>query len=86
MKAITLRNISPDLQKRLQEEAAETDSSLNKTVLRLLEESTGTKESQASGRRFHDLDRFAGTWTEEEAAEFDAALEEQRRIDPELWD
>lgn len=31
-----------------------------------------------------DLDHLAGTWTDEEAAEFDAALAEQRKIDPEL--
>jgi len=33
----------------------------------------------------HDLDHLAGTWSDEEAAEFDAALAEQRKIDPELW-
>lgn len=32
----------------------------------------------------HDLDHLAGTWSDEEAAEFDAALAEQRKIDPEL--
>lgn len=34
----------------------------------------------------HDLDHLAGTWSDEEAAEFDAALAEQRKIDPELWE
>jgi nitric oxide reductase large subunit len=33
----------------------------------------------------YDLDHLAGTWSEEEAAAFDTALAEQRRIDPELW-
>jgi hypothetical protein len=33
----------------------------------------------------HDLDHLAGTWSDEEAAAFDAALLEQRRVDPELW-
>jgi hypothetical protein len=32
------------------------------------------------------LNHLAGTWTDEEAAEFDAALAEQRRIEPELWE
>lgn len=31
-----------------------------------------------------DLDHLAGNWTDEEAAEFDAALAEQRKIEPEL--
>lgn len=34
----------------------------------------------------YDLDHLAGTWSEEEAAAFDTALAEQRRIDPELWE
>ena len=34
----------------------------------------------------HDLDRLAGTWTDEEAAAFDARLVEQRKVDPEMWD
>jgi hypothetical protein len=32
-----------------------------------------------------DLDHLAGTWLEEEAAAFEAALIEQRTVDPELW-
>jgi hypothetical protein len=35
--------------------------------------------------RVGDLDRFIGSWTSEEAREFDEALAELRRIDPELW-
>ncbi|MCB1033052.1 MAG: hypothetical protein KDD47_04370 [Acidobacteria bacterium] len=82
---MTLRNIPADLQRRIEEEASESRSSLNKTVLRLLEKATGVAPEGRAFRRFHDLDRFAGTWTKEEAAEFDEALAEQRRIDPELW-
>lgn len=41
---------------------------------------------KAAGQRHHDLDHLAGTWSEEAAAEFDAALAEQRKIDPELWE
>ena len=33
-----------------------------------------------------DLNHLSGTWSDEEAAEFDAALAEQRKIDPELWE
>ena len=86
MKAITLRNIPPELQDRLLEEASESHSSLNKTVLRLLEKATGTTPAKPSKARFHDLDHLAGTWTAEEAAQFEKALAEQRTIDPELWE
>jgi len=35
---------------------------------------------------YHDLDHLAGFWTKEEAAEFDKALDAQRKIDERLWE
>ena len=49
----------------------------------MLEEALGL--TSGPKMRQHDLDHLAGTWSQEEADEFDAALAEQRRIDPELW-
>jgi hypothetical protein len=34
---------------------------------------------------YHDLDSMAGTWSEEETAEFDRATASFRQIDEELW-
>ena len=56
---------------------------MNKTVIRLLLQVTGLAGRERDERRFHDLDHLAGTWTREEAAEFDRALAHQRRLDPE---
>jgi hypothetical protein len=82
MTAITLRNIPPKLQEVIQSRAGKEGLSLNKTVLRMLEEAAG----QTIGRKLHhDLDHLAGTWSPEEAKAFEDALAEQRRIDPELW-
>ncbi|HSU83907.1 MAG TPA: hypothetical protein VLR69_15920 [Thermoanaerobaculia bacterium] len=51
----------------------------------MLEEAAEQRTS--TSRELHyDLDHLAGTWSEEEAAAFDTALAEQRRIDPELWE
>jgi plasmid stability protein len=80
MTAITLRNIPPKLQEAIQKRAGMTGLSLNRTVIRILEEALGQRREL-----HHDLDHLAGTWSAEEAAAFDAALTEQRRIDPELW-
>lgn len=85
MKAITLRNIPPDLESILEKEARTSETSLNKTVIRLLEKATGLWP-RSSKRRYHDLDELAGTWTPEQAREFDTELAGQRKIDPELWD
>ena len=83
MTAITLRNIPPKLQEAIRRRAGIYGLSLNKTVLRMLEEAAGQR---AVGRELHhDLDHLAGTWSDEEAAAFEGALAEQRRVDPELW-
>ena len=82
MTAITLRNIPPKLQEVILQRAEEEELSLNKVVLRMLEEAAGLR---GAPREHRDLDHLAGTWTKEEAAEFEAVLKDQRRIDPELW-
>jgi len=84
MTAITLRNIPPKLQEAIRKRAGEDGLSLNKAVLRMLEEATGQRHP-ARGLH-HELDHLAGIWSAEEAAAFDAALLEQRRIDPEAWE
>jgi hypothetical protein len=59
-----------------------TKKSWNKTVIRKLEEAAGQRT--ATARELHDdLDHLAGSWSEEEAAAFESALVEQRRVDPE---
>ena len=56
--------------------------SVNKTIIRVLEDAAG----QRTGRKLNlDLDDLAGTWSDEEADAFEAALIEQRRVDRELW-
>ncbi len=84
MNAITVRNLPPAVAKAVKERAKREKLSLNKAIVRLLEEATGT--GKATKRVVHhDLDRFFGTWTKEEADAFDEALSEQRQIDPEMW-
>jgi hypothetical protein len=84
MTAITLRKIPSQLQKIIRQRAAQEGLSLNRTVLRMLEEAAGQRTG--GDRAAHDdLDHLAGTWSAEEAELFEAALAEQRRVDPELW-
>lgn len=84
MKPITLRNIPADIARRIQRVARDEGISLNKAAIRLLREATAAERRDA-GPPYHDLDHLAGTWTEKEADEFDAALRVQRRIDRKMW-
>lgn len=85
MKAITLRNLPPDVARTVQQRAKQKKTSVNKAVIELLEEAVGGKGKKKSPVRYHDLDHLAGTWTKEEAAAFETLIAEQRTIDPELW-
>ncbi len=85
MKALTLRNLPPELARIIRQEAGEKGTSFNKVVISLLEEATGLRQGWKKQQLHHDLDALAGSWTREEAAAFLKALAKQRRIDPDLW-
>jgi hypothetical protein len=84
MRTITLRRIPQALARIIEKRARAKGLSLAKAVIDLCEEGAGIRKP-AHPLRHHDLDALAGTWTEEEAAAFEATLREQRKIDPELW-
>lgn len=85
MKTITLRNIPPNIERRLERRAREWGLSFNRTVLRLLEGALGVDQRPANDRH-HDLDHLAGAWTEQDAAAFDETLRDLRGIDRERWE
>jgi hypothetical protein len=85
MKAVTLRNLSPELARLIRKRANEKRTSLNKAVISLLEESVGIRGKKKDKPLHHDLDGLAGSWTKEEASTFERALACQRAIEPDLW-
>ena len=85
MKAITLRNLPPEVARTVQLRAKQKKTSVNKAVIELLEESAGGKATKKAPVRYHDLDHLVGTWTKKEAAAFDKIVKSFRTIDPDLW-
>jgi hypothetical protein len=83
LKQITLRGISPEIEKAVKKEAEKKGLSLNKAFLALIERVAGAGERKKP--LHHDLDRFSGIWTKEESSIFEERLEFQRRIDEDLW-
>jgi hypothetical protein len=82
MKYLTIRNVSPELATALEEAKRGRGTSLNRTVLDLLEQALGVGVGR---RRSNGLAALAGTWSEEEFEQFEAAVEDQERVDEELW-
>jgi hypothetical protein len=76
----TIRGISGRLDKKIREIASTEGKSLNETVLGILKSGVGLSENPV---RYTDLDCLAGSWVHD--PEFDKAIEEMDRIDPELW-
>ena len=84
MKAITLRNLPPDLDKAIRKRARGKRMSVNKAVIGLLEDHL-TQDKTKRAELHHDLDALCGSWTEESAAAFDRVLVKQRTINQTLW-
>lgn len=81
MRHLTIRNVPPDLARRLEEEKRARGRSLNQTVLDLLSQAVGL----GRGRRSNGLAQLAGAWSGKEHDAFERAVAETERIDEELW-
>jgi len=84
MKAVTLRNLPPELARSILERARQQQTSANKAVIGLLEERLG-RRGKKEPSPYQDLDELAGSWSKQEAKAFDKALARQRVIDPTRW-
>ena len=78
----TLRKIPDDLDRALREEARKQHKSLNQVAVEALQRAVGVAGEEPIKRR--DLADVVGSWVADPV--IDAALEDQRRIDPELWE
>jgi len=81
MKYLTVRNLPNEVARALSEEKRRRGLSLNRTVIELLGQSLGVAKS----RRSNGLEKLAGSWSEADLAEFEAAVADTRTIDEEMW-
>jgi hypothetical protein len=84
MKALTIRSIPRHVADAIHRRAEESQTSLSKAVLSLLQEQVGGGRVRRRKKR-RDLSYIAGSWNEQEYRQFSEALAQQRRIDPEIW-
>lgn len=79
---LSVRNVPPKLVAAVRAESRRRNKSLNQTVIELLAAATGTGAPQSTP---NGLQKLAGTWDQDEFKDFEAALADTSRIDPELW-
>lgn len=86
MSTISIHGLDPVIERKLRARAREFGKSLNSAVKELIED--GLAPSYSSRRRARNREMFAdlfGTWTEEQAAEFDRAVATFDVVDPRDW-
>ena len=76
----TIRNVPARLNGVLREKAVAEKTSLNAAALDALGKGAGLADEEI---RHHDMDDLAGTWVED--PEFDRAIRDMDKVDPELW-
>ena len=86
MRQVTIRGIPEEVEKAIDRDARKQKVSRTRIIVSLLEQATGARSGpRPEGRLFHDLDHLAGSWSEEDAGEFEAHLAAQRQTDEDLW-
>lgn len=82
---ISIEQIDPGLWQRLQLEAKHQGKDVSHLMLIALRNFLGWQDPNKGSVNPHNLDRLAGTWSDEDAASFEKATEFFNQIDPELW-
>ena len=83
---LTVRGFDDELAERIQRLAKRDGTSLNQAALKLLRKGAGLADpGQGPDTVGSSLDHLIGTWSADEAAELDAALEEFEVIDEAAW-
>ena len=85
MKTMTIRGIDEPLAQALRAAAQSEAHSVNQLVINILEERFGLAKVARYSRRHHDLDDLFGAWNDDQYQRMEAAVAQQRGIDPELW-
>ena len=82
MSQITLRKIPENIEKQIRALSKKSNSSLNSTIIELLEKALGTGRKTRNKR---DLSKLVGTWNREQAKEFEENTRIFEQIDEEIW-
>jgi hypothetical protein len=80
---LTIRNVPPRVAAALKAESRRRGQSLNQTTIDLLSVATGVGRHAPPT---NGLEKLAGTWSQAELEQFEAALADVSRVDGEMWE
>jgi hypothetical protein len=84
MGTMTLRGIDERIAGALKERARKEDTSVNTVMLGILKKSLGIEKKKRS-ILYDDLDHLAGTWSDQDAVEFERTIAVFEAVDKEMW-
>ncbi|MDM8545682.1 hypothetical protein [Candidatus Venteria ishoeyi] len=85
MNQLTVRGFGPELAQYIKLLAENEHISLNQAALRLMLKGAALDNSSNLCQLGNALDAFIGSWSAEEAQQFDQQTAQLRQIDDELW-
>jgi hypothetical protein len=85
MAVISIRGIDETAILRLKKQAQQEGSSLNSLVVRLIETVAGVRSAGKGPQHFDDLDALQGTWSEQDAHDFESVTGDFAQVDAALW-
>ena len=86
MNQLTLRGFDKELERRIRDLARQDGISLNQAALRLLRRGAGLgDDGERPDTVGSELDDHIGTWTAQEADEFEVSLKDFEHVDEALW-
>ncbi len=84
MATMTLRGIDDRIAEALKEKATSEGISVNALTLKLLRETLGIEKKKRVVTH-NDLDHLAGTWSEQDAVEFEQVTAVFEKVDEDMW-
>ena len=82
---ITIQNLDDATSEWISKEAYRRGISVESFVVELIRKRMNIDRETPRLRSYHDLDSLAGTWSEEQEAEFLNAVADFEQVDEKLW-
>ena len=86
LRQLTIRGFGAKLEHVIRQRARRDGLSLNKVVVRMLQEAAGLRPAPERGGEIGPaLDELAGTWSAAETRTLKKAVADFEQVDPDLW-
>lgn len=82
---ITIHHLDDASAEWIEKQASQRGTDRETIVVQLIHRGIDLEQKKTQLPLYHDLDALAGTWSTEDAAEFERATASFRQVDEELW-